>query len=354
MPCLPKGLKLQDTAITKHGQGQNSDESRATLRTFLRRYEDMFDRLNDVTRARQGAPRSERMRGIDIKGIGQMVGKPQIERSNVLANVQAKRVRTILASMVQLIIQKGGVSLAEIKESFRPNNLEKRVGAEEKKNVKFVGEPPHWAKFFAEFHGNGKNTQETQSLITNMLSLYAAEFDSVWVSPFPYPTEEDDSNKEEEEEEEDNSNEEEEEEEIEPVITLEEQVPKISPFILKLLNRCQHNAQVEEKAEPKKKQALKRKQSPSKEIDRDSAKLRKKKIARYHAKLQADRNRVLSVAFAKTLLRMGKVSDFDITQSFRANNTTQNIDAILDAIEDNTELIIEMPIDEDADDLFGY
>jgi hypothetical protein len=310
MPCLPKGLKQQDTAITKHGFGENNEETRVAIRTLLRRYENLFDATNNVTRARQGAPRSERMRGVDIKGIGQMVGKSQIERSKVLANTQAKRVRTILASLAQLVLHKGGVDEAEVHEAFCPNNVDiasiKKATTMPLMKIEMCAS---WSVFAAREHGGGTYSEEEVTRIASLLTKYGAEFDDTWRA-------------------------------------------RQKAEGKSVENSDDENGVTEQDAEP---DAKKQKVEPS--LDRL---LRKKQSARMHAKLQADRNRVVTVALAKTLLRKGDVTDKEIVQSLRASPLSRMVETetntLFEAFDnpETSEIYIAIPVAECADNLFDY
>lgn len=289
----PTGFKQQDTAITKHGNGLNSDESRATLRTFLRRYENWFDQLNEIVRARQGAPRSERTRGLDIKGVGQMIGKTQNDRSKVLANTQAKRARNILASMAKLIIRLGGVSENDIIEAFRPNGLDVVSGVNAEPSISLGdAQCESWTVFAAKEHGNAENTETTQACIAHLLTLFSKRFEAIWDGEGA---------------------------------TTDGPRPKRTRFE----NEEEKNAH-------------------------------KKHIACLHAKFQANRNRVVLVALAKTLLRKKKILDSDIVESFKPNNLEEststedaNVYVATVASEEQT-LFVAIPVLDAVDDLFGY
>lgn len=289
-----KGFKQQDTAITKHGNGFNSDESRATLRTFLRRYEHWFDQLNEIVRARQGAPRSERTRGLDIKGVGQMIGKTQNDRSKVLANMQAKRTRNILASMAKLIIRFGGVSENDIIEAFRPNGLDVVADVNAEPSISLGdAECESWTIFASKEHGNGENTDTTQACIAHLLTLFSKRFETIWDGEGA---------------------------------TVDGPKPKRTRF-----------------------------------ENEDEKSAHKKHIACLHAKFQANRNRVVLVALAKTLLRKRKILDSDIIESFQPNNlegstsTSGTNDVFVTTVpSDNQTIYVAMPVLDAVDDLFGY
>ena len=79
-----------------------------------------------------------------------------------------------------------------------------------------------------------------------------------------------------------------------------------------------------------------------------------------HAKLQADRNRVVTVALAKTLLRKGDVTDKEIVQSLRASPLSRAVETetntLLEAFEnpETSEIYISIPVAPCADTLFDY
>ena len=276
MPCLGKDKNWADTAVAFHAFGANTPETRAIISAILRRYEIMFDEKEKIIRARQGAPRNERLRTIDIRGVGQMVGKCQKDRSKVLANVQARRTRTILSSMAKAILRKGGVSEVEVAEGFRPNNLTvagteptaatttvttttttaatadattvttttttttAAVGGADAAPAPLVVKSADicvaWTSYAATHHGNGANTPDAVNALATVLDAYARAFDT-W------------------------------------------RRPTLSP-------------------------------PPD----------GKKERARFYAQLQADRNRVIMVAMAKTLIRKGGLSKTEMLESFAPNN----------------------------------